>query len=51
MGRSKSIDNGVKYTVVLPADDVKKLRELSKSKTIDYINSGVREAVAQYITN
>lgn len=50
MGRSKSIDNSVKYTVVLPEEDVKKLRDLAKSKTINSINSGVREAVAQYIT-
>lgn len=43
-------DHGVKYTVILPEDDVKKLRSLARSNTIDSINSGVREAVAQYIT-
>lgn len=49
MARSKSIENGVKYTVVLPKSDIQQLKKLSEKKIIDSINSGVREAVGEYI--
>ncbi len=50
MARNRSIDNGVKYTVVLPESDILKLKELAKTNVIRSINSGVREAVTEYIT-
>ena len=50
MARNKSIDNGVKYTVVLPESSINELKELTASNNIMSVNAGVREAVEEYIT-
>jgi Arc/MetJ-type ribon-helix-helix transcriptional regulator len=49
MSRPKSVDNGVKYTVVLPESSINDLKELVGSKNITSINAGVREAIEDYI--
>lgn len=49
MGRTKSIDNGVKYTVVLSESSIAGLKELVSSNDIASVNAGVREAVEDYI--
>jgi len=49
MARTKSINNGVKYTVVLPEHDIQQLKELTKQNKIASVNAGVREAVEAYI--
>jgi hypothetical protein len=49
MARTKSINNGVKYTVVLPESNIIELKELAGQKRINSVNAGVREAVEEYI--
>lgn len=49
MSRPKSIQDGVKYTVVLPESDIRHLKELAKQRKISSINEGVREAVEAYL--
>lgn len=49
MARSKSIENGVKYTVVLPEQDLDMLKELVDGKAVPSVNAAVREAVEEYI--
>jgi hypothetical protein len=49
MARTKSIPNGVKYTVVLPEESLEELKTLAGKNIIESINAGVREAVAAYI--
>lgn len=49
MGRTRSIDNGVKYTVVLPESSINELKELAGSNKIASVNAGVREAIEEYI--
>ena len=49
MGRSKSIDNSVKYTVVLPESSINQLKELADNNKIVSVNAGVREAIEEYI--
>lgn len=49
MGRTKSIDNSIKYTVVLPESSINELKELAADKKIQSVNAGVREAVEEYI--
>lgn len=49
MGRTKSIDNSVKYTVVLPESSINVLKELTRNRSIASVNAGVREAVEEYI--
>gem|GEM_PF-358447 len=49
MARTKSINNGVKYTVVLPESDIRELKEMADKDMINSVNAGVREAVEEYI--
>jgi len=49
MRRSKSMNHGVKYTVVLPESSINELKGLVSRKKIDSVNAGVREAVEEYI--
>ena len=49
MGRTRSIDNGVKYTVVLPESSINELKELAGNNKIASVNAGVREAIEEYI--
>lgn len=49
MGRTKSIDNSVKYTVVLPESSVNELKTLVGNNKIASVNAGVREAIEEYI--
>lgn len=49
MARTKSIENGVKYTVVLQESDIRQLKELVDKNIINSVNAGVREAVEEYI--
>lgn len=49
MGRTKSIDNSVKYTVVLPESSINELKELVGNNKIASVNAGVREAIEEYI--
>ena len=49
MPRIKSIEDGVKYTVVLPESDIQQLKLLASQKKISSINAGVREAVELYL--
>lgn len=49
MGRTKSIDNSVKYTVVLPESSINELKELVGNNKITSVNAGVREAIKEYI--
>lgn len=51
MGRTKSIENSVKYTVVLPESSVKELKELVDGNKITSVNAGVREAIEEYLIN
>jgi len=51
MPRSKIINNGVKYTVVLPERDIRDLKEFTQKKMVNSVNAAVREAVDQYIVN
>jgi predicted RND superfamily exporter protein len=39
----------IKYTTVLPVEYVESLKELAGEKAIPSINSGIREAVEQYL--
>lgn len=49
MARRKAIDNGVKYTVVLPEQDIELLKEIVDNKAAQSVNAAVREAVEDYI--
>ncbi len=49
MGRSKSIDNSIKYTVVLPESSLSELKDLVGNNKIASVNAGVREAIEEYI--
>jgi hypothetical protein len=49
MARMKSIEDGIKYTVVLPESDIQQLKLLASQKKISSINAGVREAVEIYL--
>lgn len=49
MARSKAIEQGVKYTVVLPEQDLEMLKKLVDNKTALSVNAAVREAVEEYI--
>lgn len=49
MGRTKSIDNSIKYTVVLPESSINELKKLAEKKEIASVNAGVREAIEEYI--
>ena len=49
MGRTKSIENSVKYTVVLPESSINELKELAGNNKITSVNAGVREAIEEYI--
>jgi hypothetical protein len=49
MSRMKSIQDGVKYTVVLPESDIQQLKLLTSQKKISSVNAGVREAVETYL--
>jgi len=49
MPRIRSIEDGVKYTVVLPESDIQQLKLLASQKKISSINAGVREAVEVYL--
>lgn len=51
MARTKTISNGVKYTVILPESDIQQLKELASKNKIDSVNAGVREAVESYIVH
>lgn len=51
MAINKNINNGVKYTVVLPENDIKDLKEFANKKIVNSVNAAVREAVYQYIAN
>ena len=43
-------DTSVKYTAVLPAKFVAELKELASKKVITSVNSGIREAIEQFLT-
>ena len=49
MARTKGIENGIKYTVVLPEHDIETLKDLVGNKVALSVNAAVREAVEQYI--
>lgn len=49
MSRPKSVDNSIKYTVVLPESSINELKELVGSNNIPSVNAGVREAIEEYI--
>ena len=49
MARAKAIENSVKYTVVLPEQDVESLKELVDGKAAVSVNAVIREAVEAYI--
>lgn len=49
MAKKKSIKDGIKYTVLLPEHDIDQLKILAECKIISSVNSGVREAVEEYI--
>lgn len=49
MARTKAIEHGVKYTIVLPEQDIEMLKELVDGKNIPSVNAAVREAVEEYI--
>lgn len=49
MARTKAIEHGVKYTVVLPERDIELLKELVDNKATPSVNAAVREAVEEYI--
>jgi Arc/MetJ-type ribon-helix-helix transcriptional regulator len=49
MARTKSIENGVKYTVVLPESSINELKELVENRDIPSVNAAVREAIEEYI--
>jgi Arc/MetJ-type ribon-helix-helix transcriptional regulator len=51
MGRTKSIKNSVKYTVVLPESSIRELKELVDDNKITSVNAGVREAIEEYLIN
>lgn len=49
MARTKKIDKGIKYTVVLPEQDLDLLKDLVNGKAIPSVNAAIREAVEEYI--
>ena len=49
MARTKAIEHGIKYTVVLPEQDIEILKELVDNKAALSVNAAVREAVEEYI--
>lgn len=49
MARTKTINHGVKYTVVLPEQDIEMLKEIVDRKGALSVNAAVREAVEEYI--
>lgn len=51
MTRKKVSENSVKYTVVLPNEDLNKLRKLTDEKVLTSVNAGIREAVGEYLIN
>jgi predicted DNA-binding protein len=49
MARGKTVNNGIKYTVLLPEENVNQLKELSRKRVVNSVNAAVREAIEQYI--
>ncbi|NJD04802.1 MAG: hypothetical protein FIA99_19880 [Ruminiclostridium sp.] len=49
MARSKAIEHGIKYTVVLPEQDIELLKDMVDNKVALSVNAAVREAVEEYI--
>ena len=45
MSRMKSINNSMKYTIVIPNDDIEQLKKLADKKIISSVNAGVREVM------
>jgi hypothetical protein len=49
MPRGKFIEDGIKYTVVLPAKDIEKLKKLAGEKKVSSVNAAVRTAIEDFI--
>jgi len=45
----ESSNANIRYTTVLPLNQVEELKELAEQKVISSVNYGIREAVAHYL--